>query len=75
MSRQKEKLYYYPELRMLIWRKYGTIKNFARALGVTEVTASAKLTGRSSFSLDEIKKVKKMFNLSNDDVWNIFFTH
>lgn len=59
--------------------KYHAMKNgdtmraVAKALHKTPTTISSYLNGKSDFSRAEIAKLRERWQLSNDDVMNIFF--
>lgn len=50
-----------------------TKEEIAVALGINIATLYRKINGESDFSLSELKALKKLFNLSKDDVDCIFF--
>lgn len=50
-----------------------TKEEIAGALGINVATLYRKLNGESDFSLSELRELKKLFNLSKDDVDRIFF--
>lgn len=49
-----------------------TKEEIAAALDINTTTLYRKINGESDFSLSELKKLKKLFNLSKDDVDHIF---
>lgn len=55
-------------------RNGDTLKNVATALNKTPNTISGYLNGRAGdFSRGDIAKLRERWQLSNDDVMNIFF--
>lgn len=55
--------------------KYKYQKELAKDLGITDQSLSNKIRNNrdSKFTTDEIKKIIEIFELSNDEVVNIFF--
>ena len=54
--------------------KYGINQNdLAELLGITYQSVSAKLNGHKDFTQSEIFKIIHTFNLTPDEVMNIFF--
>lgn len=49
-------------------------EEIAVALGINIATLYRKINGESDFSLSELQKLKKLFNLSNEDIDRIFFS-
>lgn len=47
----------YSELRGRIIAKFGSIKAFAKAYGISNVTMSNKLNGKIAISMDDIVKM------------------
>ena len=45
----------------------------AEGLGIEYVSLSRKLNGHNEFKLDEVKKVKQLLNLSNEQLFEVFF--
>ena len=45
----------------------------AAALNISRVTLNEKLNGRSDFKVSEAKQLKETLNLTNDQVYAIFF--
>lgn len=46
----------------------------AAALGISIPTLNAKISGRSEFTLKEIKLFQKCFRLTQDEIFDIFFS-
>lgn len=49
-------------------------EDIAKYLGVNPATIYRKFNGESDFTLSELRKLKKMLNLINEDVDRIFLT-
>lgn len=49
-------------------------EDLAKHLNVNLTTIYRKINGESDFTLSELKALKKVLNLSNDDVDRIFFS-
>ena len=60
-------------LRGRIIQKYGSQGKFARALGNTEQTVTAKLNGRSQFSQDDIIKWCNALDIEGPSIGEYFF--
>ncbi len=52
--------------------KNVTQKDLAHALNVTENTFSYKLSGKSDFSLSEVRKISQRLSLTKDEMVTIF---
>lgn len=63
----------YDKLKGRIVEKFGTQRNLARALGVSERTISLKLNNKIFFSQDEITKISKLLNISLNEIQDYFF--
>ena len=66
----------YSELRGRIIAKFGTIKAFAKAFGVTNVTMSNKLNGKIAISPDDIVKMSEpgLLDIQPCEYHTYFFT-
>ena len=64
----------YSKLSGRIKEKYGSQKDFAKALGVTETTLSNKITGIYYFTQAEIKKACQLLEVEPGKVTEYFFT-
>lgn len=51
-----------------------TGRNLAKALGISQQAFSHKLNGKADFTQREIQLIKNRYELSPDEVDNIFFT-
>lgn len=58
-----------------IIKKYGSQGEFARHLGKTEQTITAKLNGRSKFSQDDIVEWCNALDIDAASVGEYFFAH
>lgn len=68
-------MYDYGELRLLILRKYGTVRNFCKSTKLfRESHLSRLLSGELSFSMRNIEKLIFHFNISQKDIGTYFFT-
>lgn len=50
-----------------------TLADLSRTIGTTPGTASLKCTGKSEFTQNEIQAIVKRYNLTDEQVVNIFF--
>lgn len=62
------------KLRGRIVELYGTNKVFATKINKTEQTVTAKLTGKSGFSQDDIVEWSDALNIENTDIGIFYFT-
>lgn len=67
-------MYNYSKLRGLIREKYGTLKAFSDKLGIGLTTLNSRLKGDSYFNQQEIEKTIELLELSETDIYVIFFT-
>lgn len=63
----------YPKLRGKIVEVYGNQRAFAKRLGVTEQTVTAKLNGRFDFSQKDILDWSNLLGIETKDVGDYFF--
>lgn len=49
-------------------------EDIANCLGLNIVTIYRKIDGKSDFTLSELKKLKEILHLNNDDFVRIFFS-
>lgn len=47
----------------------------AKALDISETTLSAKMNGKAEFTRNEIAKIKLRYNLSAEEIDDIFFNY
>lgn len=66
----------YSKLRGRIIEKFGSIKAFARAYGLSHVTISNKLNGKVSISMDDIVKMStpELLDIQPSEYHLYFFT-
>lgn len=63
----------YAKLRGRIKEKFGTERAFAKALDTSLITVSKKLTGRSQFSSEDIRKWCSLLDIALKDIGTYFF--
>lgn len=66
----------YSKLRGRIIEKFGSIRAFAEAFGVTSVTMSNKLNGKVTISVDDIVKMSapELLDILPSEYHDYFFT-
>ena len=64
----------YNKLRGRIVEICGTQSEFSRRVGQSEQIISAKLSGNSAFTQDNIIAWCKVLNIDQNDIGNYFFT-
>lgn len=65
--------YKYSKLKGKIIEKFGTVSEFADAMGISKASASMKLSGKVGFSRDDIEKTMKLLDISLDEISDYFF--
>ena len=68
------KQYKYRKLRGRIIEKYGTFSAFAKAIKLSKVTVSNKMTGNTGFSQDDIYKWSNILDIPVEEYGSYFFT-
>jgi hypothetical protein len=63
----------YRKLRGKIVEVYGTMSNFAKAMGYSERTVSLKINGKVDFSQSDIVKIVSLLGLQDKDIPVYFF--
>lgn len=65
----------YSKLRGRIIEKFGSIKAFAKAYGLSHVTMSNKLNGKVAISQDDIMKMAKpeLLDIQPEEIHEYFF--
>ena len=58
----------YNKLRGRIIEMFGTIEKFAEFIGITRVTVSNKLNGKSKFTRDDILFWSSALKIAQDDI-------
>lgn len=61
-------------LRTRIMKDYGTIKAFAEAVHMSPRSLGSRLNNHTYFTIDEIGKIRRIFNMNNSEVDHYFFT-
>lgn len=61
------------ELRAALARKDMSIQSLAKALNISPATLSLKINGHGDFVLSEIEQIRKVLDLTPEDVLTIFF--
>lgn len=64
----------YSKLRGRIVEKFGTHTAFAKALGLSQKSLSAKITGKVYFSQDEMNTAIDLLDISPNEINKYFFT-
>ena len=64
----------YAKLKGRIVEKYGSQRDFAKAIGISECSMTAKLRGHTYFSQPEIFKIVKVLDIDPKMVTSYFFT-
>ena len=59
-------------LKSIIYKKGMTIKKVAEMLGITRISLSMKISGKTNFSVEDIKKLRKILGLTNKEIIEIF---
>ena len=65
--------YDYSKLTGRIVEKFGTRKEFAKAVGLTPETISMRLSGKRDFSRDEIFHIAKLLEIPYNELEPYFF--
>ena len=60
------------KLRAVLVRNGKNQNDLGRLLGLTKQTIASRMHGKSAFTLDEVKAIKKEYRLSNDEIVDIF---
>ncbi len=63
----------YRKLRSRIIEKFGSQKNFAHKLGLSEIAFSNKMRGVTRFSTDDILKITDVLDIPKEDISEYFF--
>ena len=62
------------EMKVAMKRHEDTQEKLAKALGLKISGVSARINGKLDFRASEIAKIRERYNLSNDELVQIFFT-
>jgi len=63
----------YAKLRERIREKFGTLEEFALAVGLSPAEMRAKLNNLADFSLPEMDKACEFLGIGNEEIEGIFF--
>lgn len=64
----------YRKLRALIFELFGSNKEFAKQLGISEVSMSRKLVGKVAITSDDIVKWSRLLDIPESKIGLYFFT-
>ena len=59
-------------LKSIIYKKGLTIKKVAEMLGITRISLSIKISGKTPFSIKDIKNLRKILGLTDKEIITIF---
>lgn len=59
-------------LKSIIYKKGLTIKKVAEMLGITRISLSIKISGKTPFSIKDIKNLRKILGLTDKEIIKIF---
>lgn len=59
-------------LKSIIYKKGMTIKKVAEKLGITRISLSIKISGKTPFSIKDIKNLRKILGLTDKEIIKIF---
>ena len=59
-------------LKSIIYKKGLTIKKVAEMLGITRISLSIKISGKTPFSIKDIKNLRKILGLTDNEIIKIF---
>ena len=59
-------------LKSIIYKKGLTIKKVAEMLGITRISLSIKISGKTPFSIKDIKNLRKILGLTDKEIIQIF---
>ena len=62
------------ELKVKLMRSNMSVEDLAQRMGINKVTLYRKIKGESQFDLNEIKEVAEILNLTQNEIFSIFFT-
>lgn len=65
----------YRKLQGKIVEVYGSQRNFSEKIGLSDVSVTHKLSGKSAFRIDDIVKWSVALGISRDEVGNYFFAN
>lgn len=64
----------YNKLRGRIVEKYGTQRDFAEKLGISNNTLSLKMNNQVRFTTDDITKIVELLEIEHEKIGEYFFT-
>lgn len=59
-------------LKSIIYKKGLNIKKVAEMLGITRISLSIKISGKTPFSIKDIKNLRKILGLTDKEIIKIF---
>ena len=59
-------------LKSIIYKKGLTIKKVAEMLGITRISLSIKISGKTPFSIKDSKNLRKILGLTDKEIIEIF---
>ena len=59
-------------LKSIIYKKGLTIKKVAEMLGIPRISLSIKISGKTPFSIKDIKNLRKILGLTDKEIIKIF---
>ncbi len=63
---------YHPGIRGKIYEKGFTYKSIALQLGISPASFGKKMSSKTEFTASEIRQIKKILNLSNNETIQFF---
>lgn len=63
----------FPKLRGAIREKYGTQEAFAAAMNINPATLSSRLTGKTEWSIAEMKLAANLLHIPIEKAYQYFF--
>ena len=73
IDRREDTLYKYDKLRGRIVEKYGTNRDFAKAVGISSVAMSKKLNGKIGLSQSDIISWSDLLDIDKAEYADYFF--
>ena len=71
---EKKPVFDYSKLRGRIVEKYGSQKEFSKAMHISQATLTSKMTGLTYFTQGEILRAKTLLAIEPESVTSYFFT-
>lgn len=65
----------YRKLQGKIVEVYGSQRNFSDKIGLSDVSVTHKLSGKTTFRIDDIVKWSIALGITRDEVGNYFFAN